>query len=199
LQIYSQTRAQERRKKISERKDENRTRSVDVVTMEKDLESQVEALLSRLLTEQLVSPAGKQALTRWFIDRLETERRGWKGRLRDASRATDSEHRLALASQAIIQRVNERMKQRLEPPARRRPDDATAEGSGGGGDDDDDVDKRMERLQVIERNWDKASRYIDKLERDRTDCLQVRFPSLRFVCVYCIAAQTPPVRFIADW
>jgi len=110
--------------------------------MEKDLESQVETLLSRLLTEQLVSQAGKMTLTRWFIERLETERRGWKGRLRDASRATDSEHRLALASQAIIQRVNEQMKQRLHPP--RGPDDLTADGA----DDDDDVDKRMERLQV---------------------------------------------------
>jgi len=134
--------------------------------MEKDLESQVDMLLSRLLTEQLVSPAGKQALTRWFIDRLETERRGWKGRLRDASKATDSEHRLALASQAIIQRVNQQMKDRLSGP-----DDVAA----GGDDDDNDVDERMERLQVIERNWEAASRYIDKLERDRTDCLQVGF------------------------
>jgi len=134
--------------------------------MEKDLESQVETLLGRFLTEHLVSPAGKQALSRWFIDRLETERRGWKGRLRDASRATDSEHRLALASQAIIQRVNQQMKDRLS-----QKDDAAADG--GGDDDDDDVDKRMERLQGIERNWDTASRYIDKLERDRADCLQV--------------------------
>ena len=134
--------------------------------MEKDLESQVDMLLSRLLTEQLVSPAGKQALTRWFIDRLETERRGWKGRLRDASKATDSEHRLALASQAIIQRVNQQMKDRLSGP-----DDVAA----GGDDDDNDVDERMERLQVIERNWEAASRYIDKLERDRTECLQVGF------------------------
>jgi len=131
--------------------------------MEKDLESQVETLLSRFLSENLVSPAGKQALTRWFIDRLETERRGWKGRLRDASRATDSEHRLALASQAIIQRVNQQMKDRLT-----QPDEVAADG-----DEHDDVDKRMERLQIIERNWDAASRYIDKLERDRTDCLQV--------------------------
>jgi len=143
--------------------------------MEKDLESQVETLLSRLQTEQLVSPAGKQALTRWFIDRLETERRGWKGRLRDASRATDSEHRLALASQAIIQRVNQQMKGRLS-----RPDDVAADGDH----DDDDADKRMERLQVIERNWEAASRHIDKLERDRTDCLQVGFWCLRFVYVF---------------
>ena len=133
--------------------------------MEKDLESQVETLLSRLQTEHLVSPAGKQALTRWFIDRLETERRGWKGRLRDASRATDSEHRLALASQAIIQRVNLQMKDRLS--SQQKALDANADN------DDDDADKRMERLQVIERNWDVASRYIDKLERDRADCLQV--------------------------
>jgi len=131
--------------------------------MEKDLESQVDNLLGRLQTEQLVSPAGKQALSRWFIDRLETERRGWKGRLRDASRATDSEHRLALASQAIIQRVNQQMKERLA-----QQDEATADGE-----DDDNVDKRMERLQMIERNWETASHYIDKLERDRTDCLQV--------------------------
>jgi len=136
--------------------------------MEKDLESQVETLLGRFLTEQLVSPAGKQALSRWFIDRLETERRGWKGRLRDASRATDSEHRLALASQAIIQRVNKQMKDRLS-----QKDEAAAADTGAG--DDDDIDKRMERLQGIERNWEAASGYIDKLERDRTDCLQVGF------------------------
>jgi len=134
--------------------------------MEKDLESQIEGLLGRLLTEHLVSPAGKQALSRWFTDRLETERRGWKGRLRDASRATDSEHRLALASQAIIQRVSQQMKDRLSQQG-----DVAADGD----DDDEDVDKRMERLQVIERNWEAASRYIDKLERDRTDCLQVGF------------------------
>jgi len=132
--------------------------------MEKDLESQVETQLGRFLTEHLVSPAGKQALSRWFIDRLETERRGWKGRLRDASRATDSEHRLALASQAIIHRVNQQMKDRLA-----QNDESIADGGG----NDDDVDKRMERLQGIERNWEAASRYIDKLERDRTDCLQV--------------------------
>jgi len=137
--------------------------------MEKDLESQVETLLGRFLTEQLVSPAGKQALSRWFIDRLETERRGWKGRLRDASRATDSEHRLALASQAIIQRVNKQMKDRLSHR------DEAAAADAGASDDDNDVDKRMERLQDIERNWEAASRYIDKLERDRTDCLQVPF------------------------
>jgi len=137
--------------------------------MEKDLESQVETLLGRFLTEHLVSPAGKQALSRWFIDRLETERRGWKGRLRDASRATDSEHRLALASQAIIQRVNQQMKDRLA-----QKDEAVADGGG----DDDDVDKRMERLQGIECNWEAASRYIDKLERDRSDCLQVRYAVL---------------------
>jgi len=132
--------------------------------MEKDLESQVETLLGRLLTEHLVSPAGKQALARWFIDRLQTERRGWKGRLRDASKATDSEHRLALASQTIIRRVNQQMKERLL---------AHVDDAADSDDVDDDVDKRMARLQVIERNWETASRYIDKLERDRTDCLQV--------------------------
>ena len=135
--------------------------------MEKDLESQVETLLGRYLTEHLVSPAGKQALSRWFLDRLETERRGWKGRLRDASRATDSEHRLALASKAIIQRVNQQMKARLS-----QNDEAAA--ADGGEDGDADADKRMERLQGIERNWEAASRYMDKLERDRTDCLQVQ-------------------------
>jgi len=90
--------------------------------MEKDLESQVESLLSRLLTEQLVSPAGKMALTRWFIDRLETERRGWKGRLRDASRATDSEHRLALASQVRTLRPNAspQISKHLYKPQRQR-------------------------------------------------------------------------------
>jgi len=135
--------------------------------MEKDLESQVESQLTRLLTEQLVSPAGKLTLSRWFIDKLEAERRGWKGRLRDASRATDSEHRLALASQAIIQRVSQQMKDRMT----RQQDQTSA--ADGDNVDNDDVDKRMERLLVIERNWEAVSAYIDKLERDRTDCLQV--------------------------
>ena len=142
--------------------------------MEADLESQVETLLGRLLTEHLVSPGGKQALSRWFVERLQAERRGWKGRLRDASRATDSEHRLALASQAIIQRVNEQMKDRLSQQG-----EVAADADG----DDDDVDKRMERLQVIERNWEAASHYIDKLERDRTDCLQVGFYVSSIICI----------------
>jgi len=143
--------------------------------MEKDLESQVENLLGRLLNEHLVSPAGKAALSRWFIDRLATERRGWKGRLRDASMATDSEHRLALASQAIIHRVNQQMKERMLPR-----DVAVADSDDGDG----NVDKRMERLQVIERNWETASHYIDKLERDRTDCLQVGFYFILLLTFY---------------
>ena len=68
------------------------------------------------------------------------------------------------------------MRQRLS-----RPDDVSADPDND--DHNDDVDKRMERLQVIERNWDAASHYIDKLERDRTDCLQVR---RRCRCVGCV-------------
>jgi hypothetical protein len=147
--------------------------------MESDLKSQLDAVLDRLSAERHVTDAGRQSLQRWFLDTLETERRGWKGRLKDAARAADVEHRQTLAAHAAIQQLIGHMINRLpvssvaevsDSMSRASPSSATA---GAEINDSDSTDRKVDRLAQLDRYWTAIDRYINHLESERAACLRV--------------------------
>jgi hypothetical protein len=150
-----------------------------MTTMESDLKAQLDAVLDRLNAERHVTDPGRQSLQRWFLETLETERRGWKGRLKDAARAADVEHRQMLAAHAAIQQVIGHMVNRLPASSVAEVSDSMSRASSSSApvgaeiNDADATDRKVDRLAQLDRYWTAVDRYINHLESERAACLRV--------------------------
>ena len=131
----------------------------EMASIESDVKSAVGTVLDRLQTQCHVTETGKQTMERWVVETVEKERRGWKGRLREAARAADAEHRHTLAAHTAIRQIVADIVNRLPPNSASAVADQLFK-DGVQADDDDDAggggeqtDRKADRLVQLEKYW----------------------------------------------
>lgn len=132
--------------------------------MERDLASLTDAVIEQVFSDKPIAVSDRVVIRKWLTEQLRRERAGWKSKLREATRAAENERKVTLGIHATIQRIDRMLAERL-PVGCLRTESAFAETEG-------QTDVKAFRLEVIEKKLEGLVEWVERMQRERTECLE---------------------------
>ena len=134
-----------------------------MATAERDLTSQAESFLEKLLGER-VSESDKHSLGDWLSSKLESERQGWKRKLQMSMKEIERERRMALEVHSAIHQMNSLL-ENVGGAVELFREPSMYRGS--------DKDLKTSHIDQLQKNIDAVRSMNRYFEKERVQCFEV--------------------------